>query len=143
MRKVWALLVKYREVIAYLICGGLTTLVNFGSYWLLTRLLTVDTVPANVAANALSILFAYVVNKLLVFRSRTSGTGALLTEAGSFFLSRLFSMLLDTAIVWLFADLLHINDIAVKLAANVVVVVVNYLTSKLVVFRRKERGARG
>lgn len=133
--KIAGLCRKYRELIAYLVFGVLTTAVNYLSYLVISPFFTYTGVPT-LAAWFLSVVFAYCTNRRFVFRSKAKGK-AVLQEAGSFFTARVMSGVLDIAVMAVFADWLLFNDKAVKLVSNVLVVVFNYAASKLVVFRRK------
>ena len=99
--------------------------------------LHVALVPRNVIAWAASVLFAYFTNKLFVFRSRDWAWRVALRELWQMAASRLFTLGLETAILWLFVEKLRFSDVIVKLAANVVVVIANYVLSKFIVFRKK------
>ena len=136
IEKIKELLIRYREIISYLIFGVLTTLVNYCSYLLLAPLFELTTLPT-VIAWILSVIFAYLTNRRFVFQSRQKGTAAV-KEAASFFAARITSGVLDVLIMWVFADLLLFNDKLVKLASNVFVVLFNYVASKLVVFRKNK-----
>lgn len=146
---------RYREQIRYLIFGGLTTLVNIVSFDLLDRAgLTTDW--ANGLALAISIAFAYVTNRLWVFGSRTHGVAAL-KELGWFILCRLGTGLIDQGIMVWGVDGLGAQLIAeggpiiflgytarelwargVKVFSNIIVIVLNYIFSKLIIFRKKK-----
>lgn len=130
------------QAIRYVFFGGCTTMVNLVSYYLLRRLLGMDITAANLAAISLSILFAYVVNKLFVFEHRTSSVKELLKEAGSFIGMRLGTMLVEVLGVLLLSCIWGMNDMAAKLVIQVVVLVLNYLISKLVVFREETPGGK-
>lgn len=134
MRK---LMDQYRAPILYVFFGGLTTLVNIASFYVLERTLGVSTVPATGAAWILSVLFAYVTNRRWVFESKENSRRGILREMGSFFLFRLLSGLMDVGIMYVCADLLGWNSLAVKVASNILVIIVNYIASKLVIFRRR------
>ncbi len=136
MNKIKALLQKYREQIVYLIFGALTTLVDFGVYWLMERVLHLGTVPSQAIGVAAAILFAYAVNKIWVFRDKATGLRAWM-QFLSFVSMRLVSGAFQTAAVWLFVDILHLYDLAVKLVVAVAVVILNYIFSKLIIFRKK------
>lgn len=136
--RVRALLREYREAVLYLVFGGLTTGVNFLSYLLLTRLLAVSELPATALAWFLSVVFAYLTNKVWVFESRSWRVKTLFREAASFFGCRLFSGILDMGVMFLFVSVLGWNDVAVKLASNVIVIVLNYLFSKLWIFKKEK-----
>ena len=163
--------IKHREVLAYLVFGVLTTLLNIVLYALFSRLFgyTAANSWGNVLDNVICILFAYVTNRAFVFASRTQGREAL-KEFGAFVTCRLGTLVLDAAIMMIFGNLLaapSISDgsaaiaiiggadgptaifvtsfydaqalwgMAVKVFSNVVVVVLNYVFSKLIVFKRK------
>ena len=134
------LLRKNRELISYLVFGVLTTLVNYVSYLLFAPLFETTTVPT-VIAWILSVIFAYVTNRIFVFRSKVRGWKALSFEMVSFFGARALSGVLDVGFMWLFADYLGFNDKCMKLVSNVFVIIFNYVASKLVIFRKKENGA--
>ena len=140
MDKLKLLYHKHREVLLYLIFGGLTTVVNYGVYLLCARLLPVDatTVPTAIAW-VLSVLFAYATNRAWVFRSKTRGA-AVVREMAAFFGARVFSGLLDVAIMWAAVDRMGYNDLVVKLLSNVLVILINYFLSKFLIFRKKPAG---
>ena len=139
MQKIKALFIRYRELIAYLFFGGLTTLVNMAGFRIL-RTLAVPVMPATAAANVVSILFAYFTNRRWVFASRTAGAAAL-REFASFFACRLATLVLDVAVTTLGVRLLPnptpLLEDAVKLFSNILIIIANYVFSKLLVFRRK------
>lgn len=128
---------KYREQLLYLIFGGLTTLVNILVYFVCDSLWHWGTVWSTIIAWVVSVLFAFVTNKLFVFESKTRSPKALLWEAGSFFGCRLFSGVLDLAIMWLTVDLLHWPSLLMKIISNVLVIILNYVFSKWLIFRKK------
>lgn len=130
---------NYRELILYVFFGGLTTLVDWASYWLMTDLLHVPYMAAAFLSQVFSILFAYVTNRRFVFESRVRGVRAVAVEMVKFFGARGVSLLLNMLVMFLGVDLLHGNDKAVKIAASVLVVIANYIFSKLFVFRNKGR----
>jgi len=136
MEKIRALLREYREIISYVFWGVMTTAVNYASYTLLTELLHVHYLTSTIIAWTISVLFAYFVNKLFVFQSRGWGWNAL-RELWQMVASRLFSLGLEMGILWLFVDMLCFDDTVIKLIANVVVVVVNYVLSKFIIFKQK------
>ena len=139
MEKLRALLREHRELVSYVFWGGMTTLVNYVSYTLLTELFHVYYLTSNIIAWAVSVLFAYFVNKIFVFRSKDWSWKVALRELWQMVASRLFSLGLEMAIMWFFVDLLHCPHLMVKLAANVVVVIVNYVLSKWIIFKPKQR----
>lgn len=137
-KKIYLLYMKYKEVILYLLFGGLTTLVNIVGYILLSRWLKMDTMPANGIALALSILFAYVTNKLFVFESRTESLSAAVREFCSFIACRLVTMVIDMMVMYVTVDILGWFDVVMKILANIIVIALNFVFSKLVIFRKSD-----
>lgn len=138
MRKLFE---KYRELILYVFFGGLTTLVDWAGYWLLTDLLHVPYMTAAFLSQVISILFAYVTNRRFVFESKVRGAGAVAAEMAKFFGARGASLLLNMLVMYAGVDMLHFNDKAIKVIASVLVIIANYIFSKLFVFRKS--GAKG
>ncbi len=134
--KLTALLKKHRETVSYLFFGALTTLVNFVLYY---ALLAVDLhyLWAQWLAFIGAVLFAYVTNRRYVFESRATGARAVLFELFAFILSRLFSFAVETALLFCMVDLLHLSEGFSKIPVAVLTVVLNYVTGKLLVFRKK------
>ena len=124
-------------MILYLFFGGCTTLVNIIVYYICAHLLLLATVPATVIAWILSVAFAYVTNRIYVFESRSRGLVAILREIGAFVSCRLLTGVMDLAIMYICVDLLHFNDLIIKIISNILVIVLNYVASKLLIFRKK------
>ncbi len=128
-----------RETVAYLIFGVLTTLVNIVSFALLCDLWHIPELIANVIAWAVSVAFAYVTNRGIVFHSEAKGPRAVLREIGLFIGARLLSLGLDEVGMAVCLYALHWHKMAAKIFMNVLVVIFNYIASKLLIFRsRKE-----
>ncbi len=137
MNMIKELMKKYRELILYVVFGGMTTLVSLASYWLLTDVCQLHYMVSNVLSWVISVTFAYITNRIWVFESRAVTAAAVLREIVSFFACRVSSGLMETAMMFLGVDMLHMNDKAVKLIANVFVIIANYVLSKVIVFRKK------
>lgn len=138
MEKLKELYNKYKEVINYLIFGVLATIVNFVSYYISARVFRIDEVVSSGIAWFLSVLFAYITNRIFVFESKKSGVKEVIKEMVSFFLARVLSgILCDVGTFALMVKVLHINDIFAKVVTQVMVVVVNYVFSKVFIFRNK------
>ncbi|RGD65902.1 hypothetical protein DXA98_02535 [Lachnospiraceae bacterium OF09-6] len=125
----------HNQGIRYIFFGGCTTMVNLVSYWIFRNLIHIDVTRANFFAIALSILFAYVVNKQFVFESKTTGYLALLKEMGQFIGMRLLTMFIEIFGVVMFCCVWNMQDMIAKLIIQVVVLVLNFVFSKLIVFR--------
>lgn len=128
------------EAVRYIVIGVCTTAVNYAVFALLDKLFGVNENVSNVIAVTASILFAYVTNKLFVFRSHCEGIGELLLEFLKFIGSRLFTMALELLGLpffrWIFPKL---DELIIKLALNVIVIILNYVFGKLLVFRKKKQ----
>jgi len=125
-----------KEITGYLFFGILTTLINILSYVLLTNILGIDYKTATTIAWLVSVLFAFITNKLFVFHSMSKHFLPLVKELGAFILSRVASYGLDILTMITLIELLYINDFVAKIFANFVVVVFNYIISKYFVFRQ-------
>lgn len=137
MKKVMELYQKYKEVIHYLIFGGLSTVVNFVSYFIAARVIGIEEVTSSAISWFCAVLFAYVTNKLFVFESKTETKKAMVKEMVTFFLARILSgILCDVGSFALMVRVFHVNDIFAKIVTQVMVVVVNYVFSKLFIFRK-------
>ena len=133
------LYIEFKEVINYLVFGVLAMVVNFVSYFIFARLCHIDEVISSGLSWFCSVLFAYVTNKLFVFDSKTTNKKELIKEAISFFLARVVSgILCDVGTFALMVKVLHINDIVSKVVTQVMVVIMNYVFSKFIVFRKKK-----
>lgn len=125
-----------RETISYLFFGVLTTLINIGCYRFCT-LLGIVYWFSNIIAWVAGVAFAFITNKLFVFESKTMQATVVFKEAVSFIAARLFSGLCDLGFMIFAVEIIHMNDFIAKLITNVFVVVLNYLFSKLIVFKNK------
>ncbi len=130
---------KYKELINYVIVGGLTTFVSLAVYYgsVLTFLnpeSAVQLQAANVLSWIAAVTFAYFTNRKFVFQSENKN---MLREAAAFYGSRITTLLLDMACMFIMVTVLEINDKIAKLAVQVIVMVLNYVLSKLFVFRKR------
>lgn len=120
------------ELILYVVFGILTTLVNIAVYLFFAKLCGINYLISNILAWIFSVLFAYVTNRIWVFESKSSD---ILKEMSLFFTSRLFSGIVDTGLMYLFIDILLIGDFISKIIIQVIVVILNYVASKFIVFK--------
>lgn len=123
-----------REVISYLIFGVLTTVVSLASYALFLHL-GIGLIVTNTLSTFLAILFAYVTNKIWVFRALNFEVGAMFIEFFKFLSSRFLTFVIDTILLVFLVDLLLIDPFLAKVFTSVVVVILNYLLSKKAVFK--------
>lgn len=131
---------KYKEIINYLIVGFLTTVVNLVTYYscvytFLNPENSVQLQIANILAWIVGVAFAYVTNRKYVFESTNKNK---LKEGIKFVSARITTLLLDMFIMWLGVTVLSFNDKFIKLISQVLVIVGNYILSKLFVFKKGE-----
>lgn len=135
--KIKALYAKYGDILRYLIIGGITTLIDVGMFALLGGALGLHYVPAKLICWVLAVAFAFVGNKWIVFRSETRDRRDLFREAGSFLLMRLISLAFNYGFLYLTIDVFGWGENLSNLLGNGFVIIVNYVLSKLVVFRKR------
>ena len=136
MKTLKALLKKHWGVISYLIFGVLTTAVNYIVYLPCYNVLGLSGSLSNAIAWVGAVAFAYLTNKPFVFRSHDWSAKTVIPELTAFVGCRIGSGLLETAIIFLTVDVLSWNGNIMKLATSVLVVVLNYVSSKLLVFKK-------
>ena len=127
---------KYKEIINYLIFGGLTTLVSIGTYAIFTKIFNIDYLVSNVLSWIIAVLFAFITNKLFVFESKSKDKKLVSKEITNFFFFRIVSLGIEMVIMYVFVDLLAINDLITKVIAQVIVILSNYIFSKVFVFKK-------
>lgn len=132
MKKIIEIYDKNKEIINYLIFGILTTLVNIVIFGLCTEGFHIQYLVSNVIAWIASVLFAYITNRKWVFESHSE---SIIKEMSKFFSSRLITLGLDMITMWLLVDGLSISNLYAKVIANVLVVIANYIFSKVFVFK--------
>lgn len=125
---------KYKEAVNYLIVGGLTTVVSITSYWLL-RLFIESYEICTVISWIFAVVFAYITNRKYVFHSRATNK---IKEFIDFIMSRIFSLLAEFASMYILVNLLNIDDRISKIIVQFVIVILNYVFSKLFVFKDKD-----
>ena len=128
---------KHYDILVYLIFGVLTTAVNYIVYLPCYNLLHLSSAVSNVIAWAAAVAFAYVTNKPFVFHSHDWSAGTVIPELTKFIGTRLGSGGLETLVLLVFVDMLKGNGNVWKLLTSVLVVVLKYIGSKLLVFRKK------
>ena len=122
-----------KELINYVIVGVLTTIVSIGSYYLF-RFITKNYIVLSIVSWVLSVTFSYFTNRAFVFESKEKN---IVMEISKFVGSRLFTLGLEVVLMILFVSIMKVNDMAAKIILQFVILVTNYLLSKLFVFRKK------
>lgn len=137
LKKVWVLVEKYWDILSYLFFGVLTTVVNYVVYLPLYNVLGFSAVVSNAIAWVAAVAFAYLTNKPFVFKSHDWSAKTVVPELTKFVGCRVGSGLTETLILMLAVDIMNWNGNLWKLLTSVLVVVLNYIGSKLLVFRKK------
>lgn len=141
LKKIHALVQKYYDVIAYLFFGVLTTLVNYAVYLPCYNWLGWSATASNIVAWVVAVAFAFLTNKPFVFKSHDWSAKVLWPELTKFVGCRLGSGALETLIIFVAVDCLRPDDAlwgnVMKLVTSILVVIINYVGSKLLVFRKK------
>lgn len=140
IKKFFEIYKKNKEIINYLIVGALTTFIALGAYYIcvFTFLNPQDPIElqiANIISWIAGVIFAYITNRKFVFESKEQN---ILRESIKFTSSRLVTLVLDMIIMWLGVTILKANDKIIKLLSQVVVIVGNYIFSKIFVFKKGE-----
>ena len=130
------LITKYWDVLSYLFFGGLTTVVNYVVYLPCYNLLGITAAVSNVIAWVAAVLFAFLTNKPFVFKSHDWSRQTVIPELTKFVGCRVGSGALETGIIFVTVDILAFNGNVMKLVTSVLVVVLNYIGSKLLVFKK-------
>ena len=140
MNKIKELYLKYKEIINYLIFGVLTTIVSLVTYYICVYTIldpdnAIQLQIANVISWIISVAFAYITNRKFVFESKEKNK---IKEASKFVTSRIATLLMDMAIMYVGVTVLKFNDKIMKLISQVVVIVMNYILSKILVFKKEK-----
>ena len=137
MQKIKDLYAKHGDILRYLIIGGLTTLIDIVLFALLNGTLGLHYQLAKVICWVVAVAFAFVGNKWVVFRTKTTEKKELLREIGSFVSMRLVTLLFNVVFLYLTIGLFGWDENLSNILANVFVIILNYVLSKLVVFKKK------
>lgn len=138
MNNIKELYLKYKEIINYLIFGVLTTVVSLATYYICVYTFlnpnnSLQLQIANIISWIVGVAFAYITNRKFVFESKEQ---AKLQEAGKFVTSRIATLIADMLVMFIGVTVLTLNDKIVKLISQIIVIVANYLLSKIIVFKK-------
>ena len=132
------LIKKYKETISYLIFGILSTIVNIATYVFFSRIIKINFMISNIIAWFVAVIFAYITNKFFVFESKDINIKFILKEITSFMSLRILSGLTELILMYIMINIMLINDFIVKIITNIVVVILNFIFSKLIIFKNKK-----
>ena len=129
---------KYKEMLLYLFFGGLSFIVSIAAYALFNVGMNINELIANVLSWIITVMFAFLTNRVWVFQSPTNGVAEFVKQMFVFYSGRVITLVVEEVILLVFITWLGFNSMLVKVVAQVIVILLNYVISKLVVFRKKE-----
>ena len=135
LRRFYDLYAKYKEILLYILFGGVATVVSIGSFVICETTLGMNTLIANVISWILAVSTAYATNRTWVFNSHTKGK-AFWKELISFFSGRVLTLVMEEVILLIFVTWLGLPGVWIKVAAQIAVLVGNYFISKLLIFKK-------
>lgn len=135
IKKMWK---KYQDIFWYCFFGGLTTIVNLVIFYVFNDMFALHYSVANLIAWIGAVLFAYVTNRIWVFKSKVRKLTGIVKEMVTFFGFRVVSLLMEMAIMFVLIDLIGVSEMITKLITQVVVVIANYVFSKWIIFKKPE-----
>lgn len=138
MEKISKLFRQYKEIILYLFFGGCTTLVSIVVFWYFSCVLDLNEHPANIISWIIAVMFAFLTNRIWVFDAPTNNFKEFIKQMLSFYAGRLFTLLLEEIILLVFVTIMNLNEMVIKILAQFVVIILNYVISRLFIFGKKE-----
>lgn len=135
VKKTWQLLMKYKEQLLYLFFGGLSFLVSISTFAYFEKVININELLSNILSWIVTVLFAFLTNRVWVFSSKTKNWKAFVRQMYSFYMGRVVTLVIEELILLIFVTWLNLNSIVVKLIAQVLVIILNYIISKFVVFK--------
>lgn len=127
---------KYEEIINYLIMGVLTTLVSIVSYFVFAKIIGINYLVSNIISWIISVAFAYITNKIFVFKNNVKEKKQVFIQIYQFVKFRLLSLVIDILLMYLFVEIIKMDDMIAKVINQVIVIFLNYVFSKLFVFKK-------
>lgn len=128
---------RNKEVFLYLFWGVVTTIINIGLSWLLKVVFNIDVIISNTISWIITVLVAFLTNRVWVFNSPTKSTKEFFIQMFDFYTGRIVTLLIENAILFIFVDYLKYDFLLIKIIACVIVVILNYVFSKAIVFKKK------
>lgn len=127
---------EHQEGMRYLVFGGLSTIVNILVFMIVSKLFNLDTVISNSIAWIVAVIFAYITNKICVFKAETKDGKDFVREIISFFGARVGTLVIETIFLKIVIDYLYQKELLMKIISNIIVIVLNFIFSKLFIFKQ-------
>ena len=137
---IWDIYHKKEEVWNYLISGAFGFVISIVSYWLF-RKIGLSLEISNVLSWIIAVISMYLTNKFFVFKTKCNTKKEVIKEFISFIAARIFTLIAETVILYLGFNFLHFNDIIVKIFAQIIVIILNYVFSKIFIFKKQKSHA--
>lgn len=131
MQNLKTLLKKYEETLLYMVFGTLTSVINWVVYFPLYNLTSIPATVSTAIAWVISVAFSFLTNKPIVFKSHDWSAKVVMSEMIAFVGCRLGSGLLEAGSILMLVDILGWNGNIIKILVSVVIVIINYIGSKL------------
>ncbi|MEG0794595.1 MAG: GtrA family protein [Bacilli bacterium] len=137
MNKIKELFIKYREIITYIFVGGTTTIVSIATFYLFTYPLQLDYMTSTILSWIIAVIYAYITNKMVVFQTKTKSVKEISKEFTSFVGCRILTLFIEMFIMWLLVSVIRIDKGMSKIVVQFIIFILNYVFSKILVFRKK------
>ena len=128
---------RNKEMLLYLFFGGLSFIVSISTYAVFNVGLGLNELISNVLSWIITVMFAFLTNRIWVFHSPTNGLGEFLKQMLAFYSGRVITLAIEETILLIFITWLGFNSMLIKVIAQVIVIILNYIISKLLIFRNK------
>lgn len=128
---------KHKEILLYLFFGGVSVILNLGLYYLFNQVMDINELIANVICWVICVLFQFFTNRTWVFESGNNNKSSFIKQLLSFFGGRVFTLLIEELILGIFITALGFNSLVIKVVAQIITIILNYIISKLFVFKTK------
>ena len=127
---------KYKGIILYGIFGILSTIIDLAAYYVCYNFIKIPNVQSVIIAWGTAVLFAFITNKIYVFESKSFAPKIFLREIFAFTSCRIGTGILEVVIMYLAVDVLNLNSTRWKFISNVIVIILNYIASKILIFKK-------
>lgn len=128
---------KHKEILLYLFFGGLSFIVSIATYAFFNISLHMNELLANILSWIITVMFAFLTNRVCVFDSQTNGTAEFMKQLLTFYSGRVITLIIEEVILLVFITWLGFNSMLIKVIAQVIVILLNYVISKAIVFNQK------
>lgn len=127
---------KHKEMLLYLFFGGLSFCVSIATYVMFSVLFVIDELISNVLSWIITVAFAFFTNRIWVFEAPTDSLNSFIRQIGKFYAGRIITLAIEEVILLIFIMILCLESIPVKIGAQMIVIVLNYIVSKLLIFKK-------